>query len=397
MKKRVLAVLLVLAFFVTSIPVFADNIGDLRRDYDDATAAVAQTAEELAAIRAEMDNIQTTIMGIDERMIAATDDLLNIDQALYTTMAALEQTEQEWAEAKELLERQHAIVRSRLREIQEQGTTGLLSVVLQATSLRDFLLRLEYVNNIARHDQAMVAQLEETESRVAQVQEAYARHLSSVETLQYQQEAYMYRLDNLAAEQLAFFEELVADEERYAALLAFEREHAEQMRAAWSTAYQAERARQNQLRLAEQRRRQEQQAAAVAHLGGRFAWPVPSSGRITSGYGYRNHPTRRRREFHTGIDIGARSGNNIIAADGGTVILSGWHGGYGNTVIIDHGGGVHTLYGHASRLLVSVGDTVERGQVIALIGSTGVSTGPHLHFEVRSNGRHQNPGPFLGL
>lgn len=397
MKKKIAIVILVLAFALSSLPIMADNLGELRQQYEDAQTAVQETVEVLESTRAMMNQIHQTIMELDERMMNATDDLLSIDQALYTTQEALAQTEEYWAQAQLDLELQHDAVRARLREIQESGSTGLLSVVLQATSLRDFLLRLELVNNIARHDQEMVERLETTEARVAQMQETYARHLSSVEMLLSQQEAYIERLEGLEAEQLAFFEELAADEEKYEALLAFEREQAQIMYTAWSTAYQAERARRTAAQLEQQRIANEQRIAAMQNLGGRFRWPVPSSGRITSGFGYRNHPTRRRREFHTGIDIGARHGADIIAAEGGVVILSSWHGGYGNTVIIDHGGGVHTLYGHNSRNLVSVGDTVTAGQRIALIGSTGVSTGPHLHFEVRVNGQAVNPGPFLGL
>lgn len=127
------------------------------------------------------------------------------------------------------------------------------------------------------------------------------------------------------------------------------------------------------------------QAAIVEQ---RFAWPV--SGSLTSRYGWRG------REMHRGIDIGAPYGRTIKAAKGGVVTLSGWYYGYGRTVVIRHADGADTLYGHASRLLVSAGQRVEQGQPVALVGSSGRSTGPHLHFEVRINGRAVNPLPYLG-
>jgi len=396
MKKRIVAVFLVLAFLMSGINIMAGDLGDLRSAYEDARAEADEQAGILAETRAEITRIHEEILALDERMNSATDALLATDAALYATKAAIEQTELEWAIAQEELEGQHEVVRVRLREIQERGSTGLLSVVLQATSIRDFLLRIEYVNDIARRDQEMVASLEEIESKVAQMQEAYARQLISVEALQREQAEYILRLENLANEQEAFFAELVADEARYEALLIFKQEQAAEMYSAWQTAYQAEQARRRAEELERQRRERERQLANIP-TGGIFQWPVPSSARITSNFGYRTHPTRRRREFHTGIDIGARSGANIVAADCGVVILSSWHGGYGNTVIIDHGGGLHTLYGHNSRNLVRVGDQVSRGQVIALIGSTGISTGPHLHFEMRVNGVARNPRQALGL
>ena len=121
----------------------------------------------------------------------------------------------------------------------------------------------------------------------------------------------------------------------------------------------------------------------------------PTAGRITSRFGSRIHPVLGYRRFHAGVDFGAPHGTRITAADSGKVIFSGWYGGYGNSVIVDHGGGLTTLYAHASRLTVSEGQSVVKGQAIAAVGSTGLSTGPHLHFEVRRNGNPVDPMGFL--
>ena len=133
----------------------------------------------------------------------------------------------------------------------------------------------------------------------------------------------------------------------------------------------------------------------VKYTGGRFAWPVPGSQRITSYYGYRIHPVYKTKKFHTGIDVGAGYGLAIVAAGDGVVTMATTNGGYGKCVIINHGSGITTLYGHCSTLLVSVGDKVTKGQTIAKVGSTGVSTGPHLHFEVRVNGSTTDPLQYL--
>jgi murein DD-endopeptidase MepM/ murein hydrolase activator NlpD len=130
-------------------------------------------------------------------------------------------------------------------------------------------------------------------------------------------------------------------------------------------------------------------ARADTPWSGRFIRPV--EGRITSGYGMRVHPIFKVRKMHTGIDIAAPTGTPIHAADSGVVVEAGYIRGYGYTVIIDHGGGVATLYAHCSAILVAVGQEVKQGQIIARVGSTGYSTGPHLHFEVRINGEPVNP------
>ncbi|MEM8809663.1 MAG: peptidoglycan DD-metalloendopeptidase family protein, partial [Cyanobacteria bacterium P01_G01_bin.38] len=136
-------------------------------------------------------------------------------------------------------------------------------------------------------------------------------------------------------------------------------------------------------------------AATTGGIVGTGQMIFPTAGSITSRFGPRIHPVLGYRRFHAGVDFGASHGTTIIAADSGQVIFSGWYGGYGNAVIVDHGSGLTSLYGHTSKLLVSEGQSVQQGQAIAKVGSTGLSTGPHLHFEVRRNGSPVNPMEFL--
>ena len=133
------------------------------------------------------------------------------------------------------------------------------------------------------------------------------------------------------------------------------------------------------------------QDKTIKYAGGVMKWPTPGYTDISSPYGYRIHPIYKVKKFHAGIDINAPSGAKIVATNSGKVILSGWNGGYGNCIIIDHGDGIATLYGHQSALLVSEGDMVKKGDTIGKVGSTGLSTGPHLHFEVRVNGETKPP------
>ena len=137
------------------------------------------------------------------------------------------------------------------------------------------------------------------------------------------------------------------------------------------------------------------QSQNTQYIGGAMCWPSQASTRITSPFGWRYLSLLGGRNYHTGVDIGAAGGTNILAANSGKVIKAGWNNSYGYMVMVDHGGGIVTLYAHSSKLLVKTGDVVTRGQAIALIGSTGMSTGNHLHFEVRVNGKYQNPLNYI--
>jgi len=133
-----------------------------------------------------------------------------------------------------------------------------------------------------------------------------------------------------------------------------------------------------------------------AYIGtGTFTWPAPGYTRITSEYGMRYHPILKQNKLHTGMDIGAPQGAKVVAADDGKVITVTYNSAYGNMIIIDHGGGISTLYAHLSRFATTQGAMVKKGQTIGYVGSTGWSTGPHLHFEVRKNGTPVNPKSYL--
>ena len=137
------------------------------------------------------------------------------------------------------------------------------------------------------------------------------------------------------------------------------------------------------------------QSTGTTYEGGVMAWPAPGYTRVTSEFGNRLHPVLKVNKFHAGMDIGAPSGSKVVAANNGTVIKATYSGSYGNMVMIDHGGGIVTLYAHNTKLLVKTGDKVTRGQQIAVSGATGRVTGPHVHFEVRVNGEYKNPRNYL--
>jgi murein DD-endopeptidase MepM/ murein hydrolase activator NlpD len=282
-----------------------------------------------------------------------------------------------------------AMLRKRLVDIYENGELNYLNVLVSAHSFSDFVERWEDLRLLIGANEDAVRERAAAEKKVADVQSNLDQtRLRLAQEQQAQQEA---------RSQLAS----LADERRNLVALAADQKH----RAADQVAQMEElsAAEEAQLEALIQERSREIEAAnkAAGIAGGalpsggpgKFSWPV--TGTITSPFGWRSNPFGGAPEFHQGLDIGAPSGTTVTAAAAGTVIMAQWYGGYGNYILIDHGGGYSTGYGHLSAIYVSRGQTVARGQAIGAVGSTGYSTGPHLHFEIRINGKPVDPAPRL--
>ena len=271
------------------------------------------------------------------------------------------------------MEAQTKTLHRRIRDIYKNGQVNYLDVLFGAKDFSDFVSRMDILKKILAYDNAL---LQATKAD----REALARAKAQLE------------IDRVKIVELrkqsAAKKELVAArrQERQGVLNAatYERETAERAyRELIETSKQIE----------TMIRKIQSGEKNVGGSTGTMLWPA--EGEITSPFGWRVHPIFGTQRLHTGIDIGADYGDTVRAADGGVIIHSDWMGGYGNAVIIDHGNGISTLYAHNSQLLVSEGQTVAKGQAISRVGSTGYSTGPHLHFEVRQNGTPVNPLNFL--
>lgn len=303
--------------------------------------------------------------------------------------------------AEATLGRHNEALRRRLVDAYERGDLGYVNVLLSSSSFSDFVERWEDIRYLIAANQHTVRERRAAERDVARGRRNLeSERIGLDESLRRQQQA-RYHLAALAAErtqlanaadaqrrsisvEVAQLEELSAAQEAVLERFIRERQQAEAAR----RAAEAE-ARRRAAQLAGQ------QLPPAAVEGGPDAFAWPASGPITDPFGMRMHPVTHEWRMHNGLDIGAPMGATITASAPGRVIYSGWEGGYGNTIILDHGGATSTLYGHCSQLFVSEGQEVQRGQAIGAVGSTGVSTGPHLHFEIRINGVAVDPSSRL--
>lgn len=310
---------------------------------------------------------------IESRLVDAQDSLTRNKIKLLDAQADLRATIERLERTRKQLARRRALFGRRIVDIYEGEDLNYVNVVLGATDMWTFLTRAYYLQRILDSDTTLIKQIKADEEAIERDKARQQKRVAEIQGLQVKLEAERNQVASLAEDkrsQLAAIEnskELM--EQALDALLAKSQEIENQIRAIQNTP-------------------RGQARYAQAFKGG---LRMPVSGRITSRFGYRNHPITGVYKLHTGVDIACPTGSSICAAADGVVILAGWMGAYGYAVVIDHGGGVSTLYGHNSRLLVGVGDTVKQGQTIARAGSTGYSTGPHCHFEKRVNGTPVNP------
>ena len=383
MKKnwvKACAIIIMAAFIITSIlpVVMADDVDDklsmyekqqqeLKAQINEAKKTVNNSVIEKNALLKELKDINDNI-----------DDIQNViselDAEIGQTETEIDATQVEIENKQRDLDGRLAIFSTRLKEIYQYGDVDFLEVLLQSSSLTDFLTRFEYLRYIADNDQKLLEEVKVLKQTLEDEKASLVAMKEDLESKKITHEAKVQELQVASNRQ----QELVNDKQNqidleYASLSAFEEAS-------------------NQI-AAQIRSLQTSSGKAPSSM----VWPCPSSHRITSKYGPRVHPIKKTKSVHTGVDIGASSGSSIVAAADGKVITAGYNSAYGNYIIIDHGGGTSTLYGHMSAFVAHNGDQVTAGQQIGKVGSTGLSTGPHLHFEVRINGQHTSPNSYIGI
>lgn len=367
-----------LLFIHPFVPILADDLEDQLQDIQ---GQIDESRNEQASWQEVIEEVGTKLKAIQVDLDAANARLTAIQKEQADTNRKIQETAAAILEAQNRLQQRQQILNKRVRSIYIHGQLSYLEVILGSKSFSDFANRLELLRRVIHSDYDLILEIQNQKAQI--------------EAKKAQLEKDKAHLDVLAAE-------AQKEQDAIAAKKAEQQRVLEQARANKSAAEQLERDlidRSKQVQsLIQERLRQRETASSgsdesYTQGSGVMSWPC--NGVITSPYGYRVHPIFGTTIYHSGMDIGVDYGTPIHAADSGTVIYSGWISGYGNAVIIDHGGGVQTLYGHNQSLNVSEGESVSKGSVIAYAGSTGNSTGPHCHFEVRVNGEPADPMAYL--
>lgn len=349
-----------------------DALKSLESLKSDAAAYVKQLDGELERVNGELEDLGSRI-GAKEADIAATQQQLD--------------------DARVVEEQQYADMKLRIKYMYERGETSFIDMLLQSESIVQLMNRAEYIRKISEYDREKMDEYVETKDSIAAHEAALMAEHAELLGLQEQTQAKQQSVETLLANKS---KELKNFENQIDAAQGQISEYEKDIKAQESRIQQLE----AEIKRKEEEARKAAEAAGQSYktvsLGNiNFIWPCPSSSRITSGFGGRSSPTEGASSNHQGIDIGASSGSDIIAAASGTVVVSTYSYSAGNYVMLSHGGGVYTVYMHCSKLLVSEGQTVSQGQSIAKVGSTGYSTGPHLHFGIRTGGRYVDPRNYV--
>ena len=400
-----------LLIFLTSAPVFADDeeIQQLEAEkltYDEA-AEKARAAAEL--IQGKIDSVSEFKRQLDEEAAEATAVYEERQAALDETISRIGENETKLVEVTAELNAKHGVLENRVRDIYINGQISYLDVLFGAQDFGDFLTRMDLLKRVMTRDAELVAEVLQYRNEIVEVGKQLEADKRIQEELAAKAEAAKDVQLEKVAKQQALIDLMQNDKDvydrQYDEMIASSKEVE---RLIQESKYRAEAEAEAQRRQAEMEA-QRQAAAEAGNVtlvegddgdnyvmpagGGSMIWPI--SGPITSEFGWRTHPIFGNARFHSGLDIGGDYGLPIHAAQSGVVIEAGWIGGYGNTVMIEHGGGIVTLYGHNESLAVGVGQHVNQGDVIAYCGSTGNSTGPHCHFEVRVGGEPVSPWDYL--
>ncbi len=370
MTNRVLVIILIfLMTTLTSIQVFADQI-------DDATSKKRSIQSQINSIdtkkKNEKDNLENTKAEKEKLLNQITqnsEDYKSLIEEVNKLEEEIEGAQNSIAEAEKRYNEQRETFKKRLRVLYKNSKVNFLETLVNSRDINDFLKRLKVITLIGQKDNELIRSI-----AVAKEEMEFIKATKEDEQDKVKKEAQEKKvaIDTLNVSR-AQVEERISNS--YSKLKWYEEQEDKLIKQSEEIS--------NLIK--------NLQSSSGKYAGGTMTWPVPSSYSVSSYFGNRIHPIFKTWKFHSGIDIGASRGKSIVAANSGTIIFAGWQSGYGNTLIVDHGGGITTLYAHSSKTLVKLGDKVKAGQEIAKIGSTGWATGPHLHFEVRVNGKATDP------
>ncbi len=367
--------------FALSISMFTVTAGaSTSSKLKNVKGQISSAQSQLKEGKQKANQLVSQLSELNDQISAIEGDIAQIGQNIDAKKAEIATAQQKLQDTEAKMNQQNDDLNQRLRVMYMNGGTGMLEILLGSASISDFLTNVDMVQRIYDNDMDILQKIKDQYTEIDNQKKTLESLKAQLEDEQQQQKAKQSELEQQKSSVEELQAKVAADNDALAAQIDELNDEANEL-------------------TAELQRQQAAQkissSTTSTYGGGIMSWPVPGYTSISSPYGYRTHPILHTKKFHSGLDIPAPRGTSIVAASAGTVIFAGTKGGYGNCIMVDHGGGIVTLYGHCSSLVASVGQSVTKGQTIAKVGSTGQSTGNHCHFEVRVNGSTVSPNSYL--
>ena len=386
MKKKIISIILIiliLQYFCTFV--FAENSitneitnnvankNTLEEQKQEVEDKIDETTGKLEYLQTELSATMIRVQEIEDKVLAYESDVQTLGTQMENLQTSIDDATQKLAIASQSYTEKSDMLAKRLVAMYESGNISYLDVLLNSNNITDFISRYYVLEEIAEYDSILIKQVEEEKKSIETTKQKLENEQAEIKIVKAKLEQTSLVLNNMKTLQQSYVDDLT---------------EAEKILQQQITDYKKE-----QAEIEEKILLANSVDINIQYTGGEMLWPVAISGTvITSTYGMREHPIQGVVKEHTGIDTGnAPMGSPVVAAADGIVTYAGWLGGYGNCVMINHGDGVVTLYGHGNKILTELNAEVKQGDAIMEVGSTGNSTGPHLHFEVRVNGAITNP------
>ncbi len=342
------------------------DLGSVKKQIRDVKSKIGEKYKEKRTVLGQLESTERRLIDAQSKLATNKLKLMDAQDDLRETVLRLNRTIKE-------LERRKLLLQNRIVDIYQGEDLNYVNVVLGSSDMWTFLTRSYYLEKILESDTVLIDKINSDKAQIEADKKRQEKRVAEISALQAKLEEERDVISHLAEQKREQLKTIEHSKDLYEKaldeLMVKSREIENKLQAYYQTS--------------------KGRKSYNTKFKGNMIRPCP--GPITSPFGYRVHPITKVYKLHTGVDIGAPTGTSIKAAASGTVVMTGWMGAYGYAVVVDHGGGVSTLYGHCSKILCKKGDRVNQGETIARVGSTGYSTGPHLHFEKRVNGKPVNP------
>lgn len=375
MRKIIATILILVIISGLCICVYAQDLTGLQEQSSEITEALNETNNRLQAVQEELSTNMQQLQDLDSQIAQSQEELNTINTDIDKLMEQIEENEKKLAKTQEEYDNIQGLLDARLIQMYEAPEFQFLQVLLESKSVTDFLSTYYAMKELAEYDAELLETVKKQKQDIETTKQILAEKKQQVITNKQTLAKKTQVLANTKTMREYYISKLSTEEQELQAKIDEYNNQVAEIEA--------------EIKLLALN------SISEDYIGGAMIWPVPGYTSITSEYGMRVHPITGAYKLHTGVDIGAPLGANFVAAANGIVSKATFNTAYGNMVIIDHGGGVQTLYAHGSEILVQVGQTVEAGTPILKVGSTGYSTGPHAHFEIRIDGQTINPIDYL--